>query len=108
MSQSTEETQAQMRMALNLIAADQAALRLTVQSLILNILGAQQNGAQKLLENMKRQVVESLRHMPTNEKDLESARRIRELHLVRAEQLFKELEQAIGSSGSRPTAETTG
>jgi hypothetical protein len=105
MSQSAEQMQAQVRAALNLIAADQAALRLTLQSLVLNLFGAQRDGTQRLLENMKRQVVESLRHMPTNEKASESAQRARELHVHRAEQLFKELEQAIGNSDSKPSPE---
>jgi hypothetical protein len=107
MSQSAEQMQAQMRAALNLIAADQAALRLTLQCLILNIVGAKRDSAQRLLDNMKRQVVESLSRMPTNEKNLESARRTRELHVLRAEQLFKELEQAIGKPSSQPDPEPT-
>jgi hypothetical protein len=107
MSQSAEQMQAQMRAALNLIAADQAALRLTMQSLILNLFSAQPDSAQRLLENMKRQVLESLSRMPTNEKHLESARRTRELHVLRAEQLFKELEQAFGKPGSRTNSEPT-
>jgi hypothetical protein len=56
---------------------------------------------------MKRQVLESLNRMPTNEKHLESARRTRQLHVLRAEQLFKELELAIGKPGSQPNSDRT-
>jgi hypothetical protein len=105
LSQSEEQLQAQMRAAMNLIAADQAALRLTLQSLILSLFGAQREAALRLMANMKQQVVESLRHMPTNEKDPVSTQRARDLHVSRAELLFKELEQALGNSGERPNRE---
>jgi hypothetical protein len=105
MSQSAEEMLAQMRGALNLIAADQAAMRLTLQYLILNLFGAQRDSAHSLLENMKRQVIDSLSRMPTNEQHLENARRTRELHVLRAEQLFKELELALAKPGSKPNSE---
>jgi hypothetical protein len=105
MSQSEEATQAQMRAALNLIAADQAALRLTLQSLILSLFGAQRETALGLLANMKQQVIDSLRHMPTHEQDTESIQRARELHLSRAELLFKEMEQALGSSDAQSARE---
>jgi hypothetical protein len=87
---------------LNLIAADQAALRLALQSLILNLFSAQRETGLRVLATMKQQVIESLRHMPTNEKDAESTQRARELHVSRAELLFKELEQALGNSGAQP------
>jgi hypothetical protein len=67
--------------------------------------GAQPDAARQLIENVRRQVVESLRHMPTNEKDAEAMQRTRELHVLRAQQLLGELEQAIVSSSHR-NAET--
>jgi hypothetical protein len=77
-------------------------LRLALQSLILNLFSAQRETALRVLATMKQQVIESLRHMPTYEKDAESTQRARELHVSRAELLFKELEQALGNSGAQP------
>jgi len=95
--------------ALNLIAADQAVLRLTLQYLILNAFGAQPDAAQKLLSNMRRQVVESIGRMPLNEKAPQNRERAKRLHIDRAEQLFQELEKAVKTiQSARVGSDATG
>jgi hypothetical protein len=86
--------QRQLASALNVIAADQAVLRVTLQYFVLNVLAADRDAARKLMANMKNQVVESLRRVPLDKKD-RGGEQAKQLQLTRAALLFQELEQAI-------------
>ncbi len=83
---------------LNQLAADQAVLRLTLQSVLLRVLAARPDTAAVLLTELKEHVLRSAALIPVSQADVEGGERWKRLVHLRAEGLFAEIADAVEAS----------
>ncbi len=80
---------------LNELAAEQAALRLTLQSFLLRLFASRPDATPEALEEMRRHVLRSVNAMPVDAGDPDGGRRWKRLVAARADEIFDEIDEAV-------------
>lgn len=95
MSKNFERMQEDLELILNEIAADQKVFRVTLQCFLLNMA---EKTDPAIIEHLKRQVLGSIQQtLPAGDpEEAQGAERSKQLSLVRAEELFREIQTAVG------------
>lgn len=95
MSRTVKQMQRSIELMLNEVGADQTVNRVTLQCLLLNLAAAQ---GPEILEVLKQQVLDALSRTAPLLEDPQGGERRKQLTIMRAEQLFQQIQEAVGQT----------
>ena len=103
MSRTVEQMQQSLEMMLNEIGADQTVNRVVLQTLLIDLMAVK---GPEILEDMKQQVLGIIGRTGPTETDPQGGERRKQLTLMRAEQMFQDIEEALAAAvkKARPSA----